>query len=60
MAYSNRSLKFSIKKRKHIQDEKNEEEIVMDLRQLNGYALVTVYVCQTLYDQLFGINRSHE
>lgn len=26
----------------------------MDLRQLNDYALVTVYVCQTLYDQLFG------
>lgn len=26
----------------------------MDWRQLNDYALVTVYVCQTLYDQLFG------
>lgn len=25
----------------------------MDLRQLNGYAF-TVYVCQTLYVQLFG------
>ncbi len=26
----------------------------MDLRQLNDHALVTVFVRQTLYDQLFG------
>lgn len=26
----------------------------MDLRQLNDYALVTVYARQTLYDQLFS------
>lgn len=48
MAYLNCSLKFSIKNTFRIN---NMSKNSNGLRQLNDYALVTVYVCQALYDQ---------